>query len=178
MISTLIRGGGVSLPNITKYREEYLVDTETNEIIYPKTRLEDIIGLENFSPDGGIDDSTYFNEVETIIHNISLASHTPLYTVVLQPGLYYIYGAFATNNTANPKFAGSVGDHQLRLYDATKNVYFTCEGMWLFVDGSGSAETSTIYKIDEPSEISLVVRLLRNTTFRDIWKSFRYIKLK
>ena len=51
MISTLIRSKQDSLPSNIEGRSEYLVDTENNSIIYPKTRLEDIIGLENFSPD-------------------------------------------------------------------------------------------------------------------------------
>ena len=45
--------GGVSLPNTTRYREEYLVDTETNEIIYPKV-LPSSITIPP-SSDGGSD---------------------------------------------------------------------------------------------------------------------------
>ena len=43
MISTLIRGSSNSIPNTTRYREEYLVDTETNEIIYPKVLPSSIV---------------------------------------------------------------------------------------------------------------------------------------
>ena len=39
MISTLIRSKQDSLPSNIEGRSEYLVDTENNSIIYPKTRL-------------------------------------------------------------------------------------------------------------------------------------------
>lgn len=51
MISTLIRGN--DLPRDIHGRSEYLVDTENNTIIYPKTRIQDIIGLEDYKPNSG-----------------------------------------------------------------------------------------------------------------------------
>ena len=55
-------GGGITLPNTTRYREEYLVDTETNEIIYPYTKAENILGLDisELLPGGSADKDSYF----------------------------------------------------------------------------------------------------------------------
>ena len=55
MISTLIRSKqGTPLP-LVEGKSEYLVDTESNTIIYPKTRIEDIIGLSSTGPGNGCD---------------------------------------------------------------------------------------------------------------------------
>ena len=76
MISTIIRGREGSLPNISKYREEYLVDTETNEIIYPKVLPSSITIPPNISGDGGtsipgiggsINPNSYITETKSIV---------------------------------------------------------------------------------------------------------------
>lgn len=100
MISTLIRSKqGHPLP-LVEGKSEYLVDTESNTIIYPKTRIEDIIGLENLDiPNkpgqilgGGIDPNSY-------IHNVVKLTGVTIRSVttnklgeveIANPGIYLI----------------------------------------------------------------------------------------
>ena len=98
-------GGGVPSPN--NGRSEYLVDTESNTIIYPKTRIEDIIGLENFNPSTGIDVDSYFELSTKSFTRISGYTRWLFENVSISPGIWAIhahlnqsYGNNSPNNAA------------------------------------------------------------------------------
>lgn len=84
-------------PCINNARSEYLVDTESNTIIYPKTRLEDIIGLENLPSKpgsilGGIDPNSYIHKLVNLQGVVFAGGqYTTLGRIELaNPGIYFI----------------------------------------------------------------------------------------
>ena len=97
MISTLIRGSSNSIPNTTRYREEYLVDTETNEIIYPKVLPSSIVippgNTEGVNPPitGGVSLSDYIEN--TVILNSKTMANTVNELVkftIKDAGIYHV----------------------------------------------------------------------------------------
>lgn len=95
MIATLIRGN--TMPTSGKYRDEYLVYTETNEIIYPYTKSDNILGLTcSGGIMGGIDPSTYITETKSIV-GISVSNQKttqlPVFDYTIESdGIYLVVG--------------------------------------------------------------------------------------
>ena len=98
MISTLIRGSNSILPSTQKYREEYLVDTETNEIIYPKVLPTSITNIPNSSTNnntstilGGIDANSYIHKKVSLSGMpVNMANNFVIYEQVNSPAVYYV----------------------------------------------------------------------------------------
>ena len=174
-------GGGVPSPN--NGRSEYLVDTESNTIIYPKTRIEDIIGLENLDIPNkpGSDDSeyVYYEESKLISLTTQNGVWTNLYRIKLEePGLYYLYGSMDSSNNISPQLPGDLGDHRLALNNFTDNVVIAMTSMWLYRGGSGGGNISSVYKITKPTDIEFQCRIVQGTTFKQAGIIIRYCKLK
>lgn len=95
MISTLIRGSTNS--KIPIGRNEYLVDTENNSVIYPYTRAENVLGLENIDlPPSSSGGSSLLGDCVSKIfplgpRNIPVGIDTTLAEVLIEdPGIYLI----------------------------------------------------------------------------------------
>ena len=184
MISTLIRSNGsnTSPPCINNARSEYLVDTESNTIIYPKTRLEDIIGLENFNPGdaGSKDDDSYF-EIDKVLNSVYLPhNETTLYSIPINiPGVYLMQSFITFGNRANPALPASVGDHIFLIRDNTSNVILGHSGAWVYVGGSCRCGTSAISKITQPTSINIGFSNVSNaTTIDSIYLVYKHYRLK
>ena len=118
MISTLIRGSSTLPPPTGRYREEYLVDTETNEIIYPKV-LPSSITIPPSEGDStptipgvfgcGIDPNSYiYKRVSISGQSINLASSWYFEEEVPSPGIYWIQSIICPNGSK----IGSLNDWQ------------------------------------------------------------------
>ena len=94
MISTLIRGSSIIDLNPSVAKSEYLVDTETNEIIYPYTRAENILDLESVKPPIGVEGSLGPVVVKSFYFgykNFAVGANNYLYTLPIEePGVYLI----------------------------------------------------------------------------------------
>ena len=144
-------GGGVSLPNTTRYREEYLVDTETNEIIYPKVLPSSIVIPP--SSDGESDLPSLFNKsVYFTKDTVRTDSYTAkidkifnnLFDPFPEPGVYlvsYSEDGFST-------IGGHSGFVALRLLRNGKHILSSpCV---LVANNSNFCNAQFIYQIDNP----------------------------
>ena len=89
-------GGGV--PSLNNASSEYLVDTENNQIVYPYTKAENIIGLSNIEiPDkpgqllGGVNPDSYFKSPTiTAFSSISGNNYYITPDITLSAGIWII----------------------------------------------------------------------------------------
>ena len=108
MISTLIRGSSNSIPNTTRYREEYLVDTETNEIIYPKVLPSSIVtppsNTEGVNPPitGGVSLSDYI-ENTVILNSKTIANgvNELVKFAIKDAGIYHVNALMRITDSAH-----------------------------------------------------------------------------
>lgn len=125
-------GGGVSLPNTTRYREEYLVDTETNEIIYPKVLPSSITippgNTEGVNPSliGGIDPSSYYTKLISLAgKDVRLASYYYERLLVPYTGLVDVYVSFSPNGSNFGSISNTEMSIQVRALAEDGTVYDT-----------------------------------------------------
>ena len=192
MISTLIRSNISSNNLVPKGTSEYLVNTESNKIIYPYTLAENILQKDENgelippTSDGNImlpgfnglmDQSRWFNKfIEISNVYLTHATRVSLYSIDMEPGVYFIE-VFGNLVRMTPNLPADVGDHCMYLYEPSIDLVHAMTPVWIYRGGNARFSVNTICRIAEQSSIYVqFMNISNNTTLNFANLFLKYLK--